>query len=122
MEECYQTINMSANQSNPRRRGNTDIKWTAVVVVVYFNKTKTFSSFEKESVGSTQFKDRDHNMMLPVKFVPIFTPRYLTLIWLSQQVIVFINLSYRTIFKSPSNSRSTMFFNSLAQKLFLSEG
>ena len=25
---------MSANQSNPRRRGNTDIKWTVVVVVV----------------------------------------------------------------------------------------
>ena len=60
-------------------------------------------------------------MMLPVKFVSIFTPRYLTLIWLSQQIIVFINLSYRPIFKSPSNSRSTMFFNSLTQKLFLSE-
>ena len=25
---------MSANQSNPRRQGNTDIKWTVVVVVV----------------------------------------------------------------------------------------
>ena len=34
MEECYQTISMSANQSNPRRRENTDIKWTVVVVVV----------------------------------------------------------------------------------------
>ena len=33
MEECYQTINMSTNQSNPRRRGNMDIKWTVVVVV-----------------------------------------------------------------------------------------
>ena len=34
MEECYPTINMSTNQSNPRRRGNTDIKWTVVAVAV----------------------------------------------------------------------------------------
>ena len=41
MEECYQTINMSANQSNPRRRGNTDIKWTVAVVVVIPLQTLT---------------------------------------------------------------------------------
>ena len=41
MEECYQTINMSANQSNPRRCGNTDIKWTVAVVVVIPLQTLT---------------------------------------------------------------------------------
>ena len=27
---------MSTNQSNPHRRGNTDIKWTVVVVVMMY--------------------------------------------------------------------------------------
>ena len=61
MEECYQTINMSANQPNPRRRGNTDIKWTVVVVVVVVvvvqKEVKSLHAFrnsEKHSVENPQ--------------------------------------------------------------------
>ena len=66
----------------------------------YFKKTNLFSSSEEEGIGSVHFDIKILNMMLPTKFVRILTPRCLTLIWSSQQDIIF-NLI--CVFKSPSN-------------------
>ena len=54
MEECYQTINMSTNQSNRRRRGNTDIKRTVVVVVILLKAQTSKLYNNKYTIASTQ--------------------------------------------------------------------
>ena len=54
MEECYQTINMSTNQSNRRRQGNTDIKRTVVVVVILLKAQTSKLYNNKYTIASTQ--------------------------------------------------------------------
>ena len=54
MEECYQTINMPTNQSNRRRRGNTDIKRTVVVVVILLKAQTSKLYNNKYTIASTQ--------------------------------------------------------------------
>ena len=52
---------MSANQSNLRRRGNTDIKWTVVVVVL-------------ESLGSKRLRSTSRNYFFFQTSIVFFPP------------------------------------------------
>ena len=76
MEECYQTINMSTNQSNRRRRGNTDIKRTVVVVVVILLKAQTSKLYNnKYTIASTQITNIK---ILAFTAVPVLVFKLLT--------------------------------------------
>ena len=76
MEECYQTINMSTNQSNPSRQGNTDIKRTVVVVVVILLKAQTSKLYNnKYTIASTQITN---TKILAFIAVPVLVFKLLT--------------------------------------------